>query len=1159
MGAPKDDDSLDAKRQWCIDPENSVVVTACAGSGKTWLLTSRILRIILNDPKCEQLHRILAITFTNNAAAEIQTRVRERLHKLAYEKDEEERKKLFERIGVPPKKRSDVASIYRTFLTKRPTLSVFTFHSWFSHLIHFLPWSARTSLHTRVVDSPEHLKRRAWEQMLESIDDKSEEAKSMRFLLGLHKLRALQEIMVNVIDSRAEWYLYFDNCLPEDEKAFARFQKKKKPKKECTRQQLLKNKVFLRNLDKLADEMVALKEKNKLLSNARDKLKKAPEQGADGFFKTVHKIVIEQCTVGPDVKKHGGEGLKDCLAKIVSDIETVKATDAYIYDKHCARIGTFYAQQYTKLKEQEGVIDYADMEIIPLRVLIEGTDSNSKKKEGSQDLAEGGDSESQDVDHSQGLTDFFKHLDDTYEHILVDEFQDTNPVQWRMLRAWLQESNKSDNPNDKPSVFIVGDPKQSVYGWRGGNPKLLGVARNYLEKNYGADAVSINYTRRCSQKIVDAVNKTFSSKGDWSLDNFATHEIETEKQKDDSSMILCFQPEELPSDKKSESTLRNPLFDRANEKDESDLKATREGEMLAGKIKKILNKGYARKDIMILHPKRSESEYLIEALAGKGLACSQLDRSSRMDCLECQDILALLHAIFDPRYGLMVAQVLRSPIFGVSDEDLWKVYQAGLSVSEKDGKKYCSWMKGLYQVKDGSADLKEAQKMLGTWRENYLNQKLPAHELLAQCYAHRYREANLIERYVKAVPQDIAKRVVLNLDWILNYSLEAQGGRLVLPSEYAAHLRELSEAGEKTDLAAEGDRVIRSLTVHGAKGLESKVVIVINSDYETKKQWDKLLLTWNLEELCPSHFSFCRNSDYPTDCQKRAWEEIKKDREQEKNNLLYVAMTRARQHLFFSKRPIKTKEKPEAEKEPKKANKKKAAKKGAKPKKAKLWDHVKKSSGNLDEKELVELQPADKDPDTDGSDSDKIRRWPPGRQDTIKVGKQKEADNESKIKGTQRHNLLALILQNEKTYEKVMKDDQLLHRRLLGIGKERLAELHGEIKEILAPETEFGKLLAQVDKKKNPIECELSAIVAGEHKDQVKIRRIDCLLTTKDDVVWIIDFKTGGSAFEDEHKNEYDEQLRAYHSVVKGSHLKDKTIKMAIVDREGGMREVQPA
>ena len=334
-------------------------------------------------------------------------------------------------------------------------------------------------------------------------------------------------------------------------------------------------------------------------------------------------------------------------------------------------------------------------------------------------------------------------------------------------------------------------------------------------------------------------------------------------------------------------------------------------------------------------------------------------------------------------------------------------------------------------------------------------------------------------------------------------------------------------------MANEGGEIIRSLTVHGAKGLESKIVIVTNSIYRRKGGGGaRLLVTWDLEQLHPGHLSFYRNKDSKTKCQEQALEKLEEARRQEENNLLYVAMTRARQHLFFSKQPNTD---------------------NLDNNYIKWWDHI-KCSDKDGKKKLDSLQPWKESSSANKTKISK-RRWPDGESKPIKTGKRKEADNEFKIQGTQRHNLLALILQNENAYSKVMKDNQLLHRRLLGIGKERLAELHKEIEKVLDPNTEFGKLLADVDKKKNPIECELSAI-----GDDDKIRRIDCLLTTKDGVVWIIDFKTGGSAFEDEYKDKYDEQLRGYHEVVSSSaSYKGRKIKMAIVDRDGGMREVEPA
>ena len=1141
-------EQLDKDKLKCIDPNNSVVVTACAGSGKTWLLTSRILRIIIDawinpkKPKSMRLQSILAITFTNNAAAEIEERVRGRLREIAHankakskSKDEKTQSELLKEIGIEelPGK-SDLKEMYHCFITKRPNLSIHTFHSWFNHLIQFLPWEDRTSFHGQLADSQKQLQQRAWEEMLSDIkDDGSEMAKSMHSLLGLHKLRDLRKILVQVINNRSEWFLHY-NCLPEDSDAFEIFEGKDnpdvpQPKARRTKWDLYEtNSDFRTWIDELLEHLKPGAKGH--TKTAREKLKKARELNSPaGFYVGVLDALFNEDTDFCERKSYLKKVNHPAFTAIEEEICAVRATEAYEYNRHCTRIALRYAKQYAQLKEREGVMDYSDMEIIPLRAITTG----------SKD--------------SQYLLNLFKRLEDTYEHILVDEFQDTSPAQWAMLRSWL-EASKGSRP---PTVFIVGDPKQSIFSWRGGNPELLAVARKYLEetKDYDGLDVRINITRRCSQEVVDAVNAVFCDRaefdstaafgrnGKYGLDSFAPHEIfDAARQGSGRGTVTCLPLPDKP-DKEATSDeikLRDPLIEQAPEKEAGAQFAAFEGEDLAKTIEKC---GYASEDILLLHPSHRNSESLINALMGAGLHCSLLEKSNRMDCLECQDMVALLHTIFDPNYGLMVAQVLRSPIFDVFEDDLWKVYQAGM-----EGREKCSWKQGLEKAK-GSDRLEKAQKYIKDWRDAYLCEKFPAHELLAKCYS----DVGLIAKYVEAVPRDIAKRVVLNLEWILNYSLEAQGGRLVLPSEYAAHLQELRDAEEESDMAPEKDNVIQSLTVHGAKGLESKVVVVVNSNYDPNNPGARLLISWDLaKELAPSHLSFCRGRNYAVPSQTSALDLEKKAREQEKNNLLYVAMTRAKQHLLFSIRPSN-----------KKVAKKKEIKKSQKDcdiAVPKWWNTVDEHLAKLKATETPSKAtlPSTKE-GTNEQQKTKLRDWSKEKRDKIKIGNRNDADNEAKIKGTQRHNLLALILQNEKTYEEVMKDNRLLHRRLLGIGKDRLEDLYGEIKEILAPETEFGKLLAQVDKKKNPIECELSAIVDGEHKDQVKIRRIDCLLTTKDDVVWIIDFKTGGSAFEDEHKNEYDEQLRAYHSVVKGSHLKDKTIKMAIVDREGGMREVQPA
>ena len=83
-------------------------------------------------------------------------------------------------------------------------------------------------------------------------------------------------------------------------------------------------------------------------------------------------------------------------------------------------------------------------------------------------------------------------LDARYRHVLLDEFQDTNPLQWQILRAWLD----AYSDDWRPRVFLVGDPKQSIYRFRRAEPRLFGIAADFLVRAYGALRCTLDATRR---------------------------------------------------------------------------------------------------------------------------------------------------------------------------------------------------------------------------------------------------------------------------------------------------------------------------------------------------------------------------------------------------------------------------------------------------------------------------------------------------------------------------------------------------------------------------------------------------------------------------------------------------------------------------------------
>ena len=1106
-----------ADQETCIDPSNSVVVTACAGSGKTWLLTSRIIRIILDnidnleiDAGGEgekqpagsfRLSSILAITFTKNATAEIEERVRDRLREMAHA-NEEGLDKLLAEIGLAGKCSSGkMQEAYRKFLLARPRLSVFTFHSWFNHLINYLPWSERPNLNSQPTDNPRHFKALAWQETLTGLNDESKNAetqkaaKAMRMLLGYHSLRSLKELFDTLIDKRAEWFLYF-GCRPEDVAAYAVFEQKMKkdfpePRQRAFKKDLL-GKEFIDELNSFLKSVEATGKKPGMVSKALTKIRAAQEHNSASYFhqKLIDVLLVEK-TIRP-IAEDPAHGIENNYKKIEARLRAITETEAYDYNLACARINLLYARKYAELKGKEGVIDYADMEIFPLRALFQDA---SGKTPGQA--------------RSQAMQDLFQRLETSYQHILVDEFQDTSPTQWLMLKTWLT------NSVDKPKVFIVGDPKQSIFSWRSSNPKLLDAARNYLKKEpFCAKERSVDTTRRCSQSVIDLVNAVFEG-----APGFNKHDTLNTATAGSVTCLPKLSHEAVEQEEEAQTTLRNPLINPAEEKEESVENAKFEGEALSEVIKKIKADSehkYGYQDFMLLHPARTHAQGLTDGLAIRKIRCGLIDRAGRMDYLECQDMLALLHAIFDPGYGLMVAQVLRSPVFDVTEEDLWAVYKAGGGGNQQE----CDWVAGLEDARGGPG-LERAQGWLVKWREAYQKEKLPAHELLARCY----RDAGIVKNYARKVPPETAKRVVLNLEWVLNYSLEVMGGKMALPSEYAEHLRKLQEADEEISPVMEHEGVVQSLTVHSAKGLESPVVAIANSNYSSPSIKAHLLVSWDLEnsEHQPSHVSFYRSEKASVAKQLDALKILKEMKKQEKCNLLYVALTRAKEHLVVSMMP------------------KKKDVKG-------WWNEIeskllglgaeKADGGSLRHIAKVEIR-ADEESGPAKNEGNRVD-WPDLKEldtSTIKTKKKDPASEES-IRGTQLHNLLALILQGV--------TNEGVQRRLLGIGKDKQKELMRTVNEILDSKTDFGKLLAN---KKN-IECELPA-VDGDGKS----KRIDCLLTAKDGTIWVLDFKTGDT---ETPEKEHDKQMRGYCKIVKENYPNNTDIKMAIVDKEGKLREVKP-
>jgi ATP-dependent helicase/nuclease subunit A len=344
--------------------------------------------------------------------------------------------------------------------------------------------------------------------------------------------------------------------------------------------------------------------------------------------------------------------------------------------------------------------------------------------------------------------------------------------------------------------------------------------------------------------------------------------------------------------------LRNPLTSPRDEKEEG--ARQKEAAQFAGLLQTIesewsvIEKGKQRRatygDIMVLVRSRTHLAVYEEALRARHIPFLTSRRGGLLDTLEAKDIQALLTFLITPFADLALAQVLRTPVFACSDDDLMQL------ASSTEG----HWWVRLQRLEQGgtSAELQRAHRSLQGWLA--LADKLPVHDLLDRIYF----EGDVLARYAAVLPPEMRAKVVSNLHAFMEIALSVDAGRY--PS-LPRFLQELSDLRDSTDdapdegkLGTAGDAV-RIYTIHEAKGLQAPIVWLLDANAEGKhREGNDVLLDWPTYEQKPLHFSLY--TDLSSRGKKRVplFEQDAAQQAREEMNLLYVAMTRAQQALIVS-------------------------------------------------------------------------------------------------------------------------------------------------------------------------------------------------------------------------------------------------------------------
>lgn len=877
-----------------IDPSVSATVSASAGTGKTWSLVSRIVRLLIDGA---EPGNILAITFTRKAAAEMQARLNDRLLELA-SCTADELKQNLELIGAPVTENTllEARQLYERILYSIHPPRITTFHAMCQELLKRFPFDSNVPPGFELTEQTSDLQSEAKDLLFNqaTLDNNGDIAQALETLFfycgGLDNTRL---VLDNFLNHRSDWWAF--TLHQSNPVAFARDQL----------QTLLGLESFDNPLDSFFTDRLS-----KELAEFAELLIKNSTPTNQGFYDAIQLILqqIEQqdfaraySILVPVFLTDKGEGRKRKSSvkqgKLMGETGEQRFLELHEYfvvqitelnDKQ-ARLNNYelssawftaghqLLEHYQTIKKEQRVLDFADLEWNAFLLLS-------------------------DENHATWIQ--YK-LDARIDHVLIDEYQDTNPTQWHFLKPLLEEISCSEDDRRR-SAFIVGDTKQSIYRFRRAQPRLFEIARQWLNQHMNCVDSSLKLSRRSSPAIINFVNTVFK---DGPLRehiiDFEEHSTHLQNMWGKVVVPPLFTNDEADEIELTETgdtamAYRNPLL--APLITQEDKRRVNEARFIANEIARLItnrtvigssgNERYLNySDIVILLGQRTHAAIYQKELNASSIPYIGINKGTLLETLEIRDMSALLNILVTPFDNLALAQVLKSPIFDCKEQELIAL------ASLKKG----SWFERLQLLAEKNPDtpsITRAVRLLSSWKKDV--GILPVHDLLDKIIS----ESNLINRYVAAYPDHLKHSVESNLNRFIELALEIESGRYPSISRFLQRLSSLrdnqKDAPDELPAGKSTDRV-RLLTIHAAKGLEAPVIFLADANNTPQnRQAYHAIVDWPADADKPACFLLSPRKEDQSQIVRNIFTAQENDIQREQANLLYVALTRARQLLYVT-------------------------------------------------------------------------------------------------------------------------------------------------------------------------------------------------------------------------------------------------------------------
>ncbi len=844
------------------DPEACVWVSASAGSGKTKVLTDRVLRLLLTG--CAP-HKILCLTFTKAAAAEMQERVKDKLKAWSNMPHADLVQTLSELTGthVDDEITKRGMHLYDDIQASSHPIRIQTIHAFCQSILKQFPIEANISPHFEALDEREAhtLLDDSFKMMMADFEKYELDYFSKSFTFD-----QFYNLGSTVI-AQKEHFLNLKDAYPHSEdlkKIYTEFFKCEYDSPEAYFEWMLKV-ISELDLKSIADQLNTGTATDQKKATQLFQFLEEPKQN----FVALKSVFLTQKNELRKtlITKQGQKTNPELLTMMMDIGETLihmnaslKAHKTMLSSYHYAKFACQMIEIYEQKKQEKFTLDFDDL-ILKTAQLLENSDA---------------------------LDWVLYKLDSGIQHILVDEAQDTNLHQWRIVMALVKEFFSGHSANEENrTIFVVGDEKQSIYSFQGASPIIFSDIKNQFEtlvKQAGKvwRDIQLQFSFRSTAAVLDVVDEIFSK--DELRSSILTHgsEVKHHAYRNEAYGKVTVWPLIKHQNKSDEIDAWQAPLQKNYALTSSKLHA----KLIAKSIKDwlqnekiVASKGrpVEPQDIMVLLRRRNHFFHeIVSALKQEKVPIAGVDRMVLKDQLSLEDLVSFGKFLLLPDDDLTLACLLKTPLIGLDDDDLFTLaYNRSKTLwyALKTNERYTSIFEYLNQMLN-QVDLLSPFQLF----QQILNTPCPMHP----------------ESGYKAMLSRLGYDIEDPVDEFLTL-IQFYEKRYSRSLEQFIHWFEKDNTQIKRDVN-QTSNAVQIMTIHGSKGLQAPIVILPDT-VSVPRLSDQIFWQEMNQIFIPIYAPSVKESGELFDAIKA---DEKAAQASEYFRLFYVALTRAEDELVVS-------------------------------------------------------------------------------------------------------------------------------------------------------------------------------------------------------------------------------------------------------------------